>query len=218
MFEGTVRWTEDWAPMWWLAWVTLAFIAGGLRASGVGFERRLQWAWTDVRLLFQDHGEGSGVRVQDVLLHAGAGMALALSVSSLWCRWAGTPMDGGLFLRLWATWYLLSGMRSAMGHLLGLISDRPSEGTMWVMHHRWVKESAAWGLAPLGLIGMAASSKGAGLALVMCAIIWALGWLLRQRRTLVDHGGAFSSPLIAMLYLCALEILPVAVLFRAWQG
>ena len=127
-------------------------------------------------------------------------------------------MDGGLFLRLWATWYLLSGMRSAMGHLLGLISDRPSEGMMWVRHHRWVKESAAWGLAPLGLIGMAASSKGAGLALVMCAIIWALGWLLRQRRTLVDHGGAVSSPLIAMLYLCALEILPVAVLFRAWQG
>ena len=63
---------------------------------------------------------------------------------------------------------------------------------MWVMHHRWVKESAAWGLAPLGLFGIAAGSKGAGLALVMCAVIWGLGWILRQRRTLYDQGGVLK--------------------------
>lgn len=218
MFEGTVRWTEDWAPMWWLAWVVLAFVAGGLRASGVGFERRLQWAWTDVRLLFQDFGEGSGLKIQDVLVHAGAGMALALSVTSLWCRWASLPMDGGMLLRLWATWFLVSGMRWAMGVLLGLIADRPSDGVTWALHHRWVMESAAWGMCPLALVGLASGAQGAGWALVLSGILWGFGWLLRQRRTLFDQGGTFSSPLIAMLYLCALEILPVVVLFRAWQG
>ena len=68
MFEGTVRWTEDWAPMWWLAWVTLAFIAGGLRASGVGAEERLRWAWTDVRPVVQD---------RERVRRAGAGYSVA---------------------------------------------------------------------------------------------------------------------------------------------
>ena len=34
----------------------------------------------------------------------------------------------------------------------------------------------------------------------------------------MTKGGILKPSLTAMLYLCTLEILPVAVLFRAWQG
>lgn len=218
MFEGAIRASDAGPTTWWLAWIALGFLAGGLRWWGSGFERRLRWAWTDVRLLFQERGEGSGLQFQDVLVHVGAGMAASLSLAELLACIQGTAMDGTLFWRLWGLWLLISAMRSGLGHVIGLISGVTQGGQMWTLHHRWLMESAAWGLAPVGLVGLAFGERGAQCALMVSGGIWVLGWLLRQRRALFGPGVFSPGPLVPILYLCALEIIPAAVLFRAWKG
>ncbi len=218
MFEGTLRWTASSPAVWWLVWLSLGFLAGGLRWSGRGFERRLLWAWTDVRLLFQELGDGMEWRVQDVLIHAGAGMAAALSITALWAHSEEAPMNGELFLRLWGTWFLISGMRGGVGYLMGRITGRSAEGVVWSRHHRWLQDSAGWAMAPVALLGLAMGPHGAGVALVLCGAIWGAGWTLRQWRALFDNRVFRAGSLVPILYLCALEILPTAVLLRAWQG
>ena len=219
MFEGALRSVETWPAMWWLAWMALAFLAGGLRWSdAAGFGKRLRWPWTDVRLLFQEKGDGSGMTWADVLIHGGAGAAAGLTLTSLLGQGAGQGWDSSLFWRVWAIWFLLGGIRWGIGRLMGVLTGSESQGNAWVLHHRWMMESTAWCLAPLGVIGVVAGPSGSEIGMTLWMVGWALSWCLRQRRTVFRLPMFRTHTLIPMLYLCALEILPVAVLFRAWKG
>ena len=218
MFEGAVRSIDSWPATWWLGWMALAFLAGGVRWANPTLDRRMRWAWTDVRLLFQERGDGSGLTLVDAVVHIGAGAAAALSLSGLMARSAGGDFSHATFLRLWALWFLMSGMRWCVGRLMDGVTGLSGQGTAWTLHHRWVTESAAWWLAPLGLLSVVLDPSAARGVLLAWGGLWAIGWAIRQQRTTFSMSSFKKHPLIAMLYLCALEILPVAVLFRAWQG
>lgn len=218
MFEGGIREGYALPESWWLMWVLLACGLAVLRTMNPDCLRQARWAWGNFRLLLQAKGDGGGLTAVDGLHNGLAGVSLALAISGMWSVAQGQAMGWALFTRLLALWFVMMAMRWCVGQLLGLTAGSTSLGREWRLNHRLLMESTAWILAPLGMV---ATFKGADIAnagLTLSALVWLAGWGVRQRRAAGLSELYGRNHLMAMFYICTLEILPVAVLLRAWQG
>jgi len=218
MFEGAVREGNALPAGWWLLWVAIACGLALLRTVHPDCIRQSQWAWTNWRLLYQAKGDNTGWTLVDGLSNGLAGLSLSLSVSGMWSVAHGGVFTWSLFFRLWMLWFLMMAIRWCIRHLMGLASGSSLLGREWVLSHRVVLESTFWVIAPLGIAATFKGPEAARFGLVLSGVIWLTCWILRQHRVVMRLELFGRNRLMTMLYLCALEVLPVAVFCRAWQG
>ena len=218
MFEGAIREGETLPAGWWLLWVGIACGLALLRTLHPDGLRHAQWAWTNWRLLFQVKGDSTGLTFVDGLTHVLAGLVLSLSVSSMWSMAYEGVFEWRQFWRMWLLWLLLMGIRWCTCQLMVMVSGSVVAGREWGLSHRMVLESTFWLIGPLGIATTFKGPEAAKTGLVVALVIWLASWVLRQRRAAIQLVIFERNRLMAILYLCALEILPVAVLLRAWQG
>lgn len=217
VFEGVVR-TAEWAPphWWWAGWFGVAVALAAFRQLSPRYFTHLRWAWSDYRLLLQSRGDFVAPWYSGWLQNSAAGLALSMGLVGLTSRAFGAPGDWSAVLRLLCFWWVVMLLRWCIAHLWEGISKGDIAGREWAMSHRYVLELMAWVVAPWGLsltlMGPEASLFGVYLILT----VWVVLWLLRHRRTFSRIRRLLHRPIEGFFYLCALEILPVAVLIRAW--
>jgi len=217
MFEGSLRAMHELPGSWWAAWFLLAFAFGMLQRVQPNHRRWMHWAWTDPRLMVSELADHR-LQVSWVVANLLAGVALSLACSGLFSVLTAEPISWRSVFRLFLLWNLLMAVRWLVSQLWAIHSGVALKGEVFLLHHRVIMESAAWMIAPVGFVctawGMEASRVG-----LWCALgIWLTGWTVRQSRALSQNPLFRNQPVLGILYLCGLEILPVAVLFRAWQG
>lgn len=218
VFEGASLMTE-WAPpqWWWSAWFFVAMALAAFRQWSPRYFVHLGWAWTDYRLLLQSRGDFMSPWYSGWMQNATAGAALSLACAGMVARAGLAPLDPALVLRLWGLWGILMLIRWSVARIWEGISMGEIHGREWAMAHRFLLEGSAWFWAPLGLCWTVWGTGGSKWGLWCTAAFWLLGWSFRHRRTFQRIPRLLHRPVEGMLYLCALEILPVAVLIRAWQ-
>ena len=217
MFEGSLRVVHDLPGNWWAAWFLLAFSFGILQRVQPNHRRWMQWAWTDPRLMVSELADHR-LQVSWVVANLLAGVAFSLTWSGLVAVSAAEPLSWSMVVRLFLLWNLLIGLRWLVSRLWALHAGEALKGEVFLLHHRVIMESAAWLMAPVGFV-CTAWGEQASRAGVWCAVaIWLAGWAIRQSRGLSQSPVFRKQPVLGILYLCGLEILPVAVLFRTWQG
>ena len=218
MFEGALRTVQEMPGGWWSSWFLLALGLGLLHRAQPAHRRWMRWAWTDHRLLVLELADRHRVQITWVVSCALAGLALSLSMVGM-----GAVADSAIpsWPLVWKgvfAWALLLFLRWVTALLWDLRLGDHHVGDVFFLNHRLHMESAAWLIAPVGFVcstwGPDASRFGFRVAL----FLWVAGWFLRQRRGVSQNPLFRKQPLLGMLYLCSLEILPVAVLFRIWQG
>lgn len=203
---------------WWLAWMAWAWAMAVLMRSDAEAKSKWRWAWTDFRLLVQSLGEGHVPGPRDVLVHGLAGLSLSLSLAGMQAVVDGHPPTGAGVLRWFVLWSLLHALRRTASKGFDWLRGSPLPGWEWDLNHRSVMESAALALAPIGFVAVSFGPEASRWGLYLAAGVWLVGWWVRQRRSLFGLEAFRGQGVVAMVYLCALEILPTAVLFRAWQG
>jgi hypothetical protein len=129
--------------------------------------------------------------------------------------WQSLSPDG--VLRLWLLWVVLMLMRWSVARIWEGISSGEVHGREWALGHRYVLESTAWLISPLGLCVTIWGYEPSNFGLWALVGVWAGGWLMRHRRSFERIPRLGHLPVEGFFYLCALEILPVVVLVRAWQ-
>ena len=115
-------------------------------------------------------------------------------------------------------WALLLFLRWVTALLWDLHAGDHHLGDAFFLNHRLHMESAAWLIAPVGFVCSTWGPEASRFGLWVAMFLWVVGWLLRQQRGVSQNALFRKQPLHGILYLCGLEILPVAVLFRIWQG
>ena len=217
MFEGTLRTAQELPGSWWAAWFLLAFAFGMLQRIQPNHRSWMKWAWTDPRLMVSELADHR-LQVSWVVANQLAGVAFSLACSGLFSMLTVEQISWWAVLRVFLMWNLLIALRWLVSQLWAIHAGDSLKGEVFLLHHRIVMESAAWMIAPVGFVctawGMEASRVGVGCALG----IWLAGWAIRQSRALRQNPVFRKQPVLGILYLCGLEILPVAVLFRTWQG
>ena len=218
MFEGVQR-SIEWSPpdWWWGGWFLFALSFAVFRQWSPRYLTQLGWAWTDTRLLLQFRGDYTAPWYSGWWQNATAGFGLSLAVAGMVSRWLDIELTSALALRLWLLWLVLMMLRWSVARLWEGLSEGEVHGREWGLLHRMVNESSAWILAPMGLFMTIWGPRASFLGLVVCSLVWAIGWLVRQQRTIQRITRLRYRPLEGIFYLCALEILPVAVLIRAWK-
>lgn len=177
----------------------------------------LRWSWTDYRLLIQSRGDFTAPWYSGWLQNMVAGAALSLALGGMADRLGWVELSPHIVMRSTMLWGILMLARWLVARIWERVSHGEIPGREWALGHRYVVEATAWMLAPIGL-GMALWGPQAaefGVWIMACA--WASGWLVRQRRTFQRIRRLMDRPVEGFFYLCGLEILPVAVLIRAWQ-
>lgn len=218
MFEGTERWMEDAMGGWWLAWFLWCFALAMFRRVQPQHWRSYFWAWSDVNLLVQEKGESLQWTLNEVLGTALAALSFGLAFEGLWSVSTGTHVDwwqagtGAVF------WMVLAWVRRISAWIMGFLMDGGKWNVEWWVTHRYALDSMGFMLAGLGIVCVHFGSQAASIGLWAAFVLWALGWILRMSRVVRNGLGKQLPLVLVILYLCGLEILPVAVLFRAWQG
>jgi hypothetical protein len=146
-----------------------------------------------------------------------AGLAISLALNGMLDRagWQSLSPDG--VLRLWLLWGVLMLMRWCVARIWEGISSGEVHGREWALGHRYVLESTAWLISPLGLCVTIWGHEPSNYGLWAAAGVWAGGWLMRHRRSFERIPRLRHLPVEGFFYLCGLKFLPVVVLFRAWQ-
>lgn len=204
----------DW---WWWAWWILALFMAAFRQWSPRYFTHLTWAWTDYRLLLQSRGDFMAPWYSGWMQNAAVGAAFALGIAGMLARVEARPPDAAQTLRMWALWCTIMLMRWAIARLWQGLSLGAIPGKEWGLGHRYVMESLALILAPLGLCFTMWGPEAAVFGLYFTGAVWGIGWGSRQHRTFIRIPRLKHRPIEGIFYLCALELLPVAVLFRAWQ-
>ena len=218
MFEGMPLVRMTLPAGWWVAWVIWAWALAALMWSDAEARSKWRWAWTDFRLLVQSLGEGHVPGARDLVVHGLAGVALSLSLAGMQAAAEGhSPTGSGVF-RWLLLWLLLHAVRWTASKGFDWLRGSSLPGWEWDLNHRAVMESAALLLAPIGFVAVSLGPEASRWGLWLAGGIWFMGWWVRQRRSLFGLEAFRGQGVLAIVYLCALEILPTAVLIRAWQG
>ena len=218
MFEGTLRTVQELPGGWWMGWFLLALALGLLHRAQPSHRQWMQWAWTDHRLLVLELGDRQRIHASWVAANLLAGLALSMSLAGMITVSNSSVPSLFHVLRLFLIWNLLMALRWMVSVLWNLHAGDTHMGDVFLLNHRMLMESAAWVVAPIGFV-CSCWGPGASLAGIWIASgTWSLGWILRQTRGLSQSPMFRKQPLLGILYLCGLEILPVAVLIRTWQG
>ena len=217
MFEGTLRTGYDLPGSWWAAWFLLALAFGGLQRVQPNHKRWMQWAWTDPRLMMSELVDHR-MQVSWVVANLLAGAALSLSLAGLFSLSVNAEPTWPLINRLFLGWNALIALRWMVSRLWGIHAGDNARAEAFFLHHRILMESAAWWVAPIGFVCSAWGPEASRAGVWCAAAVWVFGWAIRQSRGLSLNPQFTKQPLLGILYLCGLEILPVAVLFRTWQG
>ena len=218
MFEGMPLVRMTLPAGWWVAWVIWAWALAALMWSDAEARSKWRWAWTDFRLLVQSLGEGHVPGARDLVVHGLAGVALSLSLAGMQAAAEGHAPTGSGVFRWLLLWLLLHAVRWTASKGFDWLRGSSLPGWEWDLNHRAVMESAALLLAPIGFVAVSLGPEASRWGLWLAGGIWFMGWWVRQRRSLFGLEAFRGQGVLAIVYLCALEILPTAVLIRAWQG
>jgi hypothetical protein len=218
MFEGADR-AMEWAPSewWWAAWCAVAISVAAFRQWSPKYFVHLGWAWTDFRLLLQSRGDFTAPWFSGWIQNTMAGLALSLALSGMLDRAGRQELSPEGVLRLWLLWTVLMLSRWCVARIWEGISSGEIPGREWALGHRYVLESTAWLISPLGLCITIWGYEASIIGLWVSAAVWAGGWLMRHRRSFERIPRLRHLPVEGFFYLCGLEFLPVAVLLRVWQ-
>jgi hypothetical protein len=218
VFDGIPR-PVEWSPpeWWWGGWLLVAFSFAVIRQWQPKYMVHLGWSWTDIRLLLQTKGDFIGPWYSGWWQNAMAGLGLSLGMASMASRWMGSELTLVSVARIWALWGVVMLMRGCVALLWEGLSEGEIPGREWSLLNRYLLESTAWFLAPWGLCLTLWGSKASFVGLCFAGVVWGIGWVLRQSRSIQRITRFKHHPLEGVFYLCALEILPVVVLIRAWQ-
>lgn len=219
VFEGAER-IQDWVPpdWWWLGWCLVAMAVACFRQWSPRYFVHLRWAWTDYRLLIQSRGDFTAPWYSGWLQNAVVGAALSLGLVGMAARLGWAPLSPEIVLGAAALWGGLMLTRWLVARIWEWVSHGEIPGREWALGHRYVVEATAWVLAPIGLGMTLCGPQACEFGVWILASAWGVGWLVRQRRTFQRIRRLMHNPVEGFFYLCGLEILPVAVLIRAWQG
>ncbi len=218
VFEGVLR-TSEWSPpgWWWMGWFAIAGAVAAFRQLSPRYFTHLRWACLDYRLLLQSRGDFVAPWYSGWLQNSAAGLALAMALVGLTSRAFGASSGWDSVVRLLCLWWVVMMIRWCIAHLWERVSRGEIAGREWAMGHRYVLESMAWVWTPFGL-GLTLMGPEASLfGLYSISAVWFVFWVLRHRRTFRRLRRLRYRPVEGFFYLCALEILPVAVLIRAWK-
>jgi len=218
MFEGAER-AMEWAPphWWWAAWCAVAISVAAFRQWSPKYLDHLGWAWTDFRLLLQSRGDFTAPWYSGWIQNTMAGLALSLALSGMLARTGRQALSPEAVMRLWMLWTVLMLLRWCVARVWEGISSAEVPGREWALGHRYVLESTAWFISPLGLCLTIWGHGPSNYGLWTFVAVWAGGWLMRHRRTFERIPRLRNFPVEGFFYLCGLEFLPIAVLFRSWQ-
>lgn len=218
VFEGASRWLEWSAPAWWWSgWCIVGLSFALFRQWSPRYFVHLGWAWTDYRLLLQSRGDFTAPWYSGWMQNTMAGAALALGLAGMAGRRHMEAPDPWTVSRLLMLWWVVMLMRWSIARLWEGISAGEIPGREWALGHRYLLEASAWILAPIGLCLTAWGPDASGAGMWLFAAVWAVGWGVRHQRTFIRISRFRHRPVEGFFYLCALEFLPVAVLYRAWQ-
>ena len=218
MFEGTLRTVQELPGGWWIGWFLLALAWGLFQRVQPNHRQWMQWAWTDHRLLILELGERQRIHASWVVANLMAGLALSMAIAGMMTVSNSAIPSFSLVLRLFLIWGLLMGLRWMVSMLWNVHSGDAHVGDVFLLNHRVLMESTAWLVAPIGFVCSCWGPDASRVGIWIAAATWTLGWMLRQTRGFAQSPRFRKQPLLGMLYLCGLEILPVAVLIRTWQG
>lgn len=218
MFDGAVRSVHEFSGLWWFMWFLVAMGLGLFWRMQPGHPKWMRWAWTDYRLLVLEMAGRQRIQVSWLLSAGLAGLAFSLSISGLLAVAAFSTPTWSSVWPWWLMWILALTLRWILSRLWDVHSGDSHHGDVYFLNHRVHMESAAWGMAPFGFVCSTWGPEASDVGLRLVFLIWILSWLLRQHRGISQNPLFGKQPLFGILYLCGLEILPVAVLFRIWQG
>ena len=209
----------EWIPpeWWWAGWFAVAVFTAVFRQASPSYFTHLNWALLDYRLLMQSRGDFVAPWYSGWIQNSIAGFALSMGLAGLASRAMKLELSAGLVIRLMLLWWTLMLVRWCVARLWEGISNGNMRGREWALGHRYLLEALAWGMAPLALTATMLGPEVAWVGLYVASTVWVLGWVLRHRRSMTRIAMFRHQPVNGILYLCALEILPVAVLVRAWQ-
>lgn len=218
MFEGATR-IAEWAPpnWWWAGWCVVAVGFAVFRQWSPRYFVHLGWAWTDYRLLLQSRGDFTAPWYSGWVQNSMAGFAVSLGLSGMLAQSQRMDLTVDGVFRLFFLWWVLMAIRWCAARIWEGISSGEVVGREWAMGHRYVLESTAWALAPVGLFMTIWGYEPSHFGLWAAGAVWAIGWLMRHRRSFERIPRLQRFPVEGFFYLCALEFLPIAVLIRAWQ-
>ena len=209
----------EWTPPdgWWMGWMVVLTAVAVFRQASPRYFTHLRWAGSDYRLLLQSRGDFVAPWYSGWIQNTMAGMALSLGLAGMSSRAFDMELNLASVLRMLILWWTLMLIRWCVARVWEGVTHGGVAGREWALGHRYFLEATAWLLAPFALIMTMLGPEAALAGLYVALAVWALGWGLRHQRTLTRMSSFRHQPVNGILYLCALEILPVAVLIRAWQ-
>ena len=199
-------------------WFILALGLALLQRVEAAHRRWMRWAWSNPRLLALELADRPRIQISGVVSSSLAGIALSLSAAGLLASSEETMLCWPMVFRGFMVWTSLQFLRWLTSLFWDLHCGDPHIGDVFFLNHRVHMESAAWLIAPIGFVASSLGPSASHAGIMVACCIWALGWLLRLSRGVSRNPRLVQQPVLGILYLCGLEILPVAVLFRIWQG